>query len=83
VVLLNKTDLVSPDVLDELERRIRGMNALAKIYRTRNAELSMDALLGIGAFDLERHWKLTRVLSETAHEHDETVGSVAIVEVVH
>jgi G3E family GTPase len=81
VVLLNKTDLVTPEELDELERRIRGMNALAKIYRTRNAELEMDALLGIGAFDLSRALEIDpEFLSETAHEHDETVGSVAIVE---
>ncbi|NJR52747.1 MAG: GTP-binding protein [Leptolyngbyaceae cyanobacterium CSU_1_3] len=81
IVLLNKTDLVTPDELDELERRIRSMNALAKIYRTRNAELEMDALLGIGAFDLNRVLEIDpEFLNETAHEHDETVGSVAIVE---
>jgi len=81
VVLLNKTDLVTPEELNELERRIRGMNALAKIYRTRNAELEMDALLGIGAFDLNRALEIDpEFLNETAHEHDATVGSVAIVE---
>jgi G3E family GTPase len=81
VVLLNKTDLVTPDTLDALERKIRSMNALAKIYRTRNAELEMDALLGIGAFDLDRALEIDpEFLNETAHEHDETVGSVAIVE---
>jgi G3E family GTPase len=81
VVLLNKTDLVTPEALDQLERRIRGMNAIAKIYCTRNAELEMDALLGIGAFDLNRALEIDpEFLNETAHEHDETVGSVAIVE---
>jgi len=34
---------------EELEKRIRGMNALAKIYRTGNAELEMEALLGVGS----------------------------------
>lgn len=81
VILLNKTDLVSSEQLDELERRIRSMNALAKIYRTRNAELEMDALLGVGAFDLNRALEIDpEFLHETAHEHDETVGSVALVE---
>jgi len=81
VVLLNKTDLVTPEALDALERKIRSMNALAKIYRTHNAELEMDALLGIGAFDLDRALEIDPdFLNETAHEHDETVGSVAIVE---
>jgi G3E family GTPase len=52
VLLLNKIDLVTTAELDQLEQRIRGMNAIAKIYRTRDAVLEMDALLGIGAFDL-------------------------------
>lgn len=81
VILLNKTDLVSPGQLDELETRIRGMNAIAKIYRTRNVELEMDALLGVGAFDLNRALEIDpEFLSETAHEHDESVASVALVE---
>ena len=81
VILLNKTDLVLPEQLDELERRIRSMNALCKIYRTRNAELEMDALLGVRAFDLNRALEIDpEFLNETAHEHDETVGSVALVE---
>ncbi|MDZ7958491.1 MAG: GTP-binding protein [Aulosira sp. DedQUE10] len=81
VILLNKTDLVTPDVLEELEKRIRGMNALAKIYRTRNSELEMDALLGVKAFDLERALEIDpNFLGEDAHVHDETVYSVALVE---
>ncbi len=36
VILLNKTALVMPAELDELEQRIRSMNAMAKIYRTKD-----------------------------------------------
>ncbi|MBD2664463.1 cobalamin synthesis protein, P47K [Richelia sinica FACHB-800] len=81
VILLNKTDLVTPEVLDELEQRIRGMNAMAKIYRTQNSELGMDALLGVQAFDLDRALEIDpNFLGEDAHEHDESVYSVALVE---
>jgi G3E family GTPase len=81
VILLNKTDLVTPDELDELERRIHGMNAIAKIYRTQNAVLEMDALLGVRAFDLDRALEIDpNFLGEDAHEHDETVTSIALVE---
>jgi G3E family GTPase len=81
VLLLNKIDLVAADELAQLEQRIRSMNAIAKIYRTRDAVLEIDALLGIGAFDLNQALQIDPdFLSETAHEHDETVGSVAIVE---
>ncbi|MFE1748234.1 CobW family GTP-binding protein [Coleofasciculus sp. H7-2] len=81
VILLNKTDLVTPEQLDELEKRIRSMNAIAKIYRTRNSELDMEALLGVKAFDLNRALEIDpQFLNEDAHEHDETVYSIALVE---
>jgi G3E family GTPase len=81
VILLNKTDLVSAADLEQLERRIRSMNAMTKIYRTRDAAVEMEAILGVQAFDLNRALQIDpEFLSETAHEHDETVGSVALVE---
>lgn len=81
VVLLNKTDLVKASELDQLEQRIRSMNAIAKIYRTQNAQIEMDALLGVNAFDLNNALQIDpEFLNETAHEHDETVGSIALVE---
>ncbi|ARV60677.1 cobalamin biosynthesis protein CobW [Nostocales cyanobacterium HT-58-2] len=80
VILLNKTDLVTPEQLDELEKRIRSMNAMAKIYRTRNSEVSMEFLLGVKAFDLNRALEVDpEFLGEDAHEHDESVYSVALV----
>jgi G3E family GTPase len=81
VILLNKTDLVTPEQLNELEQRIRSMNAMAKIYRTQNSELEMNALLGVKAFDLQRALEIDPdFLGEDAHEHDEKVYSVALVE---
>jgi G3E family GTPase len=81
VILLNKTDLVSSEELAELESKIKGMNGMAKIYRTQNSELSMDALLGVQAFNLDRALEIDpKFLSEDAHEHDESVKSFAIVE---
>ena len=81
VILINKTDLVTATELDEVEQRIRSMNVMVQIHRTRNAELAMDAVLGIGAFDLNRALDIDpEFLNETAHEHDETIGSVALAE---
>lgn len=54
VILLNKTDLADAETLDRLERRIRAMNATAKILRTQQSAAPVDALLDIGAFDLNR-----------------------------
>ena len=54
---------------------------MAKIHRTRNAEIEIDDLLGVKAFDLNRALEIDpEFLGEDAHQHDETVGSVAIVE---
>ena len=54
VILLNKTDLVEPAKLDELEARIRSMNAAAKVHRTQDAFVEMDKILNVGGFNLER-----------------------------
>jgi G3E family GTPase len=54
VILLNKTDLVTPTELTELEVRIKSMNAAAKIYRSENAVVPMDKILNVGGFNLNR-----------------------------
>jgi G3E family GTPase len=54
VLILNKTDLVSEAELDQLERRIRAMNAMAKIIRSTNAQVPMADVLDVGGFDLAR-----------------------------
>ena len=54
VVLLNKTDLVGAADLERIERRIRAMNRSAKVFRTRNADIAIDKVLDVGAFDLNR-----------------------------
>jgi G3E family GTPase len=54
VIILNKCDLASDEELDTLERRIRGMNAVARIVRATNAEVPLDQVLDIGGFDLNR-----------------------------
>lgn len=54
VILLNKTDLVTPAELDALERRIKKMNAVARIHRTTNAQINLDNVLNVKGFDLDR-----------------------------
>ena len=54
VILLNKTDLVAASELDALERRILGMNSAARLHRTQNAQIDIDAVLNVGGFNLER-----------------------------
>ena len=54
VILLNKVDLVAPEDLDRLEARIKSMNSMAKICRTRDAVVEMDQILNVGGFNLDR-----------------------------
>ncbi|WP_020471342.1 CobW family GTP-binding protein [Zavarzinella formosa] len=54
VLLLNKTDLVSPEELDELEARIRHMNKQTKVYRTRQSQIDLDKVLNVAGFSLDK-----------------------------
>jgi G3E family GTPase len=79
VLLLNKKDLVSPAQIQELKRRVRGMNAFAKIYCTESSKVTIGEILGIHAFDLKNALSIDPTfLDETAHEHDQSVYSVSI-----
>jgi G3E family GTPase len=54
VLVLNKTDLVSEAELDQLERRIKSMNSMARVLRAQNANVPVASVLDVGGFDLER-----------------------------
>ena len=54
VVVLNKTDLASGEGLDEIETRIREMNRMTKIVRAENADVPVDTVLNLSAFNLDQ-----------------------------
>ncbi len=54
VILINKTDLVTPGELAEIEARIRGINPYARLHRTERAKIDIAEVLGRNAFDLDR-----------------------------
>jgi G3E family GTPase len=71
VILLNKTDLVTPEELAEVERRIRAINPQAVIHRTERCALPLDLVLDRGAFDLDRILTLDPdFLDGNGHDHD-------------
>ncbi len=81
VILLNKKDLVTSDQLAELELKVRGMNAIATIHSTQTCAIPLDSLLGIKAFDLKNALSIDpEFLDDAAHDHDQSVYSVAIKE---
>ena len=54
VILLNKTDLVGPADLSEVEGRIRGINPYARVHKTERCAIALPEVLGRNAFDLDR-----------------------------
>jgi G3E family GTPase len=54
VVLLNKTDLIANESLDNLESRLRGMNKMAKIIRSEKANVPVETVLNLSAFNLDQ-----------------------------
>ncbi|MCP8939726.1 GTP-binding protein [Alsobacter sp. SYSU M60028] len=72
VIILNKTDLVTPDELAEVEARIRAINPYATLHRTQRAAVPLDAVLGRNAFDLDRILSIEPAFLEEGdgHHHD-------------
>jgi len=54
VLVLNKTDLVNGEALDGLETRLRDMNRMARVVRSERADVSVETVLNLGAFDLDQ-----------------------------
>jgi G3E family GTPase len=69
VILINKTDLVRPDELSDVEARIRGINPYAKVHRTERARIALDEVLDRNAFDLDRILDLEPEFLETDDHH--------------
>ena len=77
VILINKTDLVSADELEEVEARIRGINPYARLHKTQRANIALDEVLGRNAFDLDRILDLEPAFLEGDdhdHHHDHDHG---------
>ncbi len=70
VIIINKTDLVEPEELRELEARIRGINPYATLHRTQRAQIDIAEVLGRNAFDLDRILDIEpKFLEADDHDH--------------
>ncbi|MEE2757724.1 MAG: GTP-binding protein [Myxococcota bacterium] len=54
VLVLNKTDLVDTESLDALESRLREMNRMTKVVRSERADVPVETVLNLSAFDLDQ-----------------------------
>jgi len=73
-VLLNKIDLVTPEELEECEDRIKELNRMVEVLRTKNSIVDLSKVLNIRAFDLDKLVNLDPnflVVEEEEHSHKE------------
>ncbi len=79
-ILLNKIDLVDSEGLRAVEARIRSINPYAKIVRTEKCGVSLDQVLGLDAFNLERVLEIEPdfLNEDHTHEHEEDITSVSL-----
>ncbi|WP_342238904.1 CobW family GTP-binding protein [Inquilinus sp. OTU3971] len=80
-ILVNKTDLADEAGLATVEARLRAINPVARLLRTRRCDADLGTVLDNGAFDLDRLLELDPDLLDGHghhhHEHDEGIGSVS------
>ncbi|KAF8940833.1 CobW/HypB/UreG, nucleotide-binding domain-containing protein [Dissophora ornata] len=80
-LILNKTDLVSKEELDQLEADCKAMNGVAQIVRTQHSKVDLRFVLDIAAFDAVRAKELEQTdaalknqgtaASQNSHDHDD------------
>ncbi|MFN3250406.1 CobW family GTP-binding protein [Roseibium album] len=71
VILINKTDLVSPEELSEVEARIRSINPYAVLHHSERCGIEIAKVLDRGAFDLDRILSLDPHFLEHGHHAHE------------
>ncbi len=79
VIVLNKTDLVSPSELEAVEAEIRKINRFARIHRTERSAVDIASVLNQGAFDLQRILAEVQpdFLTDSEHEHNDDINSMS------
>jgi len=78
-ILLNKTDLVTPEELEEVKQKISSINKVVDIIPTQHSVVDLDKILNIRAFDLDKIMEFDPLfLEDQDHSHDLSVSSVGI-----
>ena len=68
ILLLNKTDLVSKERLEEVEKKLRDVKTDARIMHTIKGEVPLPLLLSVGLFESD---KIVNQGDHNHHDHDE------------
>ena len=74
-IVLNKTDLVDAQALEECEKTLRRLNPFATLYKVSRGEMDVRKLLGLGGFDLSRILETMPTFLEEQEAGDHDHGS--------
>lgn len=69
VLLLNKTDLVTPEEADQLEATLRRLNPAAELIRTSHSRIDVRTIVGADRFDLEKAQQAPGWVAELNGDH--------------
>lgn len=79
IILINKVDLASEELLARVERSVRSLNPLATIHRSAHGVVDLALILGSNAFQLEAKLQVDpEFLGEHEHEHDPAIASFVL-----
>jgi G3E family GTPase len=81
IIILNKTDLVSLEEMQDVEARIRAINPTAAIQRAQRCDVPIDSVVDRNAFDLDRILEVEPDFLDGDHDHahDQHVTSFSLV----
>ena len=79
-IIVNKVDLVDSETVERIERRIRKFNQRSEIDRSSYAEVNLDAILGIQAFEVSQRAATDPAFLENhfVHSHDPDVETCSV-----
>ena len=79
IVLVNKVDLAPDEAVARIERKVRSLNPLAKIYRSTQGVIDLSLILNANAFQLAAKLQVDpEFLGNHEHEHDPAIASFVL-----
>ena len=80
VLVLNKTDLVSKDEIEQIKKKLKGINVHAPIIETQHSRVPIDKVINIKAFDLDKTLQMDDGFLDvdSEHLHDSSISSFGI-----
>jgi G3E family GTPase len=80
VLVINKTDLVSPEELETIKSKVRTINQHAKVLETQYSRVPVEEVINIQAFDLAKTIEMDEGFLDTdaEHQHDSSITSFGI-----